>query len=56
MGCLSKHLAGSFHRVSKDTRDPYTEEHHLMISSVVEKVDRILQNVLGRKMPNYQYQ
>ena len=56
LACLSNHLVGSFHRVSKDTEDPFTEEHNLMISSVVEKVDRILQNVLARKMPSYRYQ
>lgn len=53
LACLSKHLSGSFNRTSKDTRDPFKEEHRLIVSSVVEKVDRILQNAFNRKMPNY---
>ena len=56
LSCLSNNLAGSFHRVSKDTKNPFTEEHQLMISSVVEKVDRMLQNVLDRNMPLYKVQ
>ena len=53
LGCLANHLAGSFHRISNQTENPFTEEHELMISSVVEKVDRILWDSLNIKMPIY---
>ena len=56
LSCFSHHLAGSFHRVSNETKNPFTEEHQLMISSVLEKVDRMLQNVLDRNMPLYKFQ
>ena len=56
LACLSRHLAGSFHRASQDTKDPFTEEHHLMISSVLQRVERLLRNQLGIKMPDYSYQ
>ena len=53
LACLASHLAGSFHRISNQTVNPFTEEQQLMITSVVERVDRILWDRLKIKMPLY---
>ena len=55
LACLSRHLSGSFHRASKDTDDPFTKEHHFIISHTVEKVQKMLKDHLGINMPSYSY-
>ena len=56
LACPSRHLSESFHRATQHTQDPFTEEHHLMISSVLLRVERLLIDQFGIKMPKYSYQ
>lgn len=51
LACISSHLAGSFHRTSHQEIDPFTQDHHLLLQTVIEKAVRLIEQYSGQILP-----
>ena len=55
--CISHHLSGSFKRTVHQEKDPFSPDHHMMIRTVIEKAEKMIEEQTGRRLPlnSYEY-
>ena len=56
LACIEAHSAGSFHRLSHQSEDPWSAELHTLINGVIEKANKLLVNKTARPLPLEKYE
>ena len=56
LACIEAHSAGSFHRLSHQSEDPWSKELHTLINGVIMKANKLLVEKTGRPLPLEKYE
>ena len=56
LACIEAHSAGSFHRLSHQSEDPWSEELHTLINGVIMRANKLLVEKTGRPLPLEKYE
>jgi len=56
LSCISRHLAGSFHRAVHQKTDPFSADHHLIIDTLIRKAAKMIWEKNGKKLPTEKYE
>jgi len=57
LNCITSHLTGNFRRVKhQSTEDPFTEDHHMMIRTVIAKAKTLISENRGGSLPVDKYE